>query len=182
MSQVSKPVLVHDVAHKLCAMAVMCCDVVEECWNSMRNAAYNVCFVLVQDVAQELCAMATMCCDSVKEGLHSIQPISLLDVRLGFTMQRDTLHRLLKLVHKIASGITTSNGPALGQALGRAALEVVLAGFDATARLQEAVLCPEALTGNLGTAWYLVGCRAIRIHCKRIDPVVFQNEQEHIEA
>ena len=65
-------------------------------------------------------------------------------------MQRDTLHRVLKLVHKIASGITTSNGPALGQALGRAALEVVLAGFDATARLQEAVLCPEALTGTLG--------------------------------
>lgn len=94
--------------------------------------------------------MAMLCCDSVKEGLHSIQPTSLVDVRLGFTMQRDTLHRLLKLVHKIASGITTSNGPALGQSLGRAALEVVLAGFDATARLQEAVLCPEALTGNPG--------------------------------
>ena len=131
----------------------------------MLTSGYDACFVLVQDVAQELCAMATMCCDSVKEGLHSIQPTSLLDVRLGFTMQRDTLHRLLKLVQKIASGITTSNGPALGQALGRAALEVVLAGFDASARLQEAVLCPEALTGNLGKARRPISCIARLMQC-----------------
>ena len=95
--------------------------------------------------------MASLCCDSVKEGLHSIQPNSLLDVRLGFVLQRDTLHRVLKLVHKIASGITTSNGPALGQSMGAAAVEVVLAGYDATVRLQEAVLSSEALSGSLGT-------------------------------
>ncbi len=89
--------------------------------------------------------MATLCCDAVAEGLRTVPPTSLTDLREGFNMQRTMLHMVLKLHHRITTGLVTTNGPALGQSLGPSALEVVIAGFEATMRLQEAVLCPDAL-------------------------------------
>ena len=94
--------------------------------------------------------MATLCCDAVAEGLRRVKPTSALDIREGFHMQRNILHTILKLHHRITTGLVTTNGPALGTALGPPALEVVMAGSDATMALQEAVLCPEALTSGLG--------------------------------
>ena len=94
--------------------------------------------------------MATLCCDAVAEGLRRIKPTSAIDIREGFHMQRNMLHTVLKLHHRITTGLVTTKGPALGTALGPAALEVVMAGFEATMGLQEAVLCPEALTSGLG--------------------------------
>ena len=104
----------------------------------------------LQDVDQELSGMATLCCDAVAEGLRRIKPTSAIDVREGFHMQRNILHTVLKLHHRITTGLVTAKGPALGTALGPPALEVVMAGFEATMGLQEAVLCPEALTSGLG--------------------------------
>ncbi len=94
--------------------------------------------------------MATLCCDAVAEGLRTVPAISLADLREGFNMQRTILHMVLKLHHRITTGLVTTNGPALGQSLGPPALEVVMAGFEATMRLQEAVLCPDALACGLG--------------------------------
>lgn len=94
--------------------------------------------------------MAALCCDAVAEGLRSVMPSSALDIREGFVMQRNILHAVLKLHHRITTGLVTTNGPALGKALGPPALEVVMAGFEATMGLQEAVLCPETLTSGLG--------------------------------
>ena len=113
------------------------------------------CFL--QDVTQELSGMATLCCDAVAEGLRTVPPTSLTDLREGFNMQRTMLHMVLKLHHRITTGLVTTNGPALGQSLGPSALEVVIAGFEATMRLQEAVLCPDALACGLGeftTVWF----------------------------
>ena len=86
--------------------------------------------------------MATLCCDAVAENLRRVNPTLALDVR----MQRNILHTVLKLHHPITTGLVTTSGPALETALGPPALEVVMAGFEATMGLQEAVLCPEALT------------------------------------
>ncbi len=104
----------------------------------------------LQDVTQELSGMATLCCDAVAEGLRTVQATSPNDIREGFNMQRNILHMVLKLHHRITTGLVTTNGPAQGQTLGPPALEVVTAGFDATMRLQEAVLCPDCLTCGLG--------------------------------
>ena len=94
--------------------------------------------------------MATLCCDAVADGLRKVKPTSALDIREGFHMQRNILHTVLKLHHRITTGLVTTNGPALGTALGPPALEVIMAGFEATMGLQAAVLCPEALTSGLG--------------------------------
>ena len=99
--------------------------------------------------------MATLCCDAVAEGLRRVKPTSAIDVREGFHMQRNILHTVLKLHRRITTGLVTTKGPALGTALGPAALEVVMAGFEATMGLQEAVLCPEALTSGLGELTWL---------------------------
>lgn len=113
----------------------------------------------LQDVDQELSGMATLCCDAVAEGLRRVKPTSAIDVREGFHMQRNILHTVLKLHHRITTGLVTAKGPALGTALGPPALEVVMAGFEATMELQDAVLCPEALTSGLGgLAWLSHAC------------------------
>lgn len=98
--------------------------------------------------------MATLCCDAVAEGLRTVQSTSLPDLREGFNMQRTILHMVLKLHHRITTGLVTTNGPVMGQSLGPPTLEVVMAGFEATMRLQEAVLTPDALTGGLGECTY----------------------------
>ncbi|KAL0044448.1 hypothetical protein WJX82_007178 [Trebouxia sp. C0006] len=105
---------------------------------------------IMKDVTQELSGMATLCCDAVAEGLRTVPAISLADLREGFNMQRTILHMVLKLHHRITTGLVTTNGPALGQSLGPPALEVVMAGFEATMRLQEAVLCPDCFACGLG--------------------------------
>ena len=71
-------------------------------------------------------------------------------------MQRTIMNMVLKLHHRITTGLVTTNGPTLGQSLGPPTLEVVMAGFEATMRLQEAVLTPDALTAGLGEVshWY----------------------------
>ena len=94
--------------------------------------------------------MATLCCDAIAEGLRSVHASVLVDLRKGFSMQRSMLHMVLKLHHRITTGLVTTNGPVLGQSLGPPALEVVMAGFDATMRLQETVFCPTALTTGHG--------------------------------
>ena len=104
----------------------------------------------LQDVDQELSGMATLCCDAVAEGLRKVKPTSAIDIKEGFHMQRSILHTVLKLHHRITTGLVTAKGPALGTALGPPALEVVMAGFEATVGLQEAVLCPDSLTSSLG--------------------------------
>ena len=94
--------------------------------------------------------MAEICCEAVAEGLRSVQATSLTDLKEALAMQRTMLHMVQRLHHRITTGLVTTNGPALGLALGRPALEVVMAGFDVTMRLQEAVFCPECLTSGLG--------------------------------
>ena len=103
-----------------------------------------------QDVTQELSGMAALCSDAVADGLRGIKSTSTVDIKEGFAMQRNILHMVLKLHHRITTGLVTTNGPALGKALGQPAFEVVMAGFEAAMGLQEAVLCPEALTSGLG--------------------------------
>lgn len=114
--------------------------------------------------------MATLCCDAVAEGLRTVPAISLADLREGFNMQRTILHMVLKLHHRITTGLVTTNGPALGQSLGPPALEVVMAGFEATMRLQEAVLCPDCFAcgfGEFKTVWL---CRHGRNTCQPATP------------
>ncbi|KAL3148740.1 hypothetical protein ABBQ38_014151 [Trebouxia sp. C0009 RCD-2024] len=106
---------------------------------------------LMKDVDSELSGMASLCCDAVADGLRKVKATSALDIREGFHMQRNILHTVLKLHHRITTGLVTTNGPALGTALGPPALEVIMAGFEATMGLQAAVLCPEALTSGLDT-------------------------------
>lgn len=102
--------------------------------------------------------MATLCCDAVADGLRRVKATSAIDIREGFLMQRNILHTVLKLHHRITTGLVTANGPALGAALGPPALEVIMAGFEATMGLQAAVMCPEALTSGLGELPYLQQC------------------------
>lgn len=112
--------------------------------------------------------MATLCCDAVAEGLRTVQSTSLPDLREGFNMQRTILHMVLKLHHRITTGLVTTNGPIMGQFLGPPALEVVMAGFEATMRLQEAVLAPDALTAGLGECTYgSAGTVTATVHAKR---------------
>ena len=108
--------------------------------------------------------MATLCCDAIAEGLRTVMVTSLPDLREGFNMQRNILHMVLKLHHRITTGLVTTNGPALGLSLGPPALEVVMAGFDATIRLQEAVLRPDALSSGRGE--HLLAFRLLLLlHC-----------------
>lgn len=127
-------------------------------------------FGFLQDVTQELSGMATLCCDAVAEGLRTVPAVSLADLREGFNMQRTILHMVLKLHHRITTGLVTTNGPALGQSLGPPALEVVMAGFEATMRLQEAVLCPDCLACGLGEFKTVLPCRHGRNSCQPASP------------
>ena len=104
----------------------------------------------IQDVTKELSGMAEICCEAVADGLRTVQATSLADLKEALTMQRTMLHMVQRLHHRITTGLVTTNGPALGLALGRPALEVVMAGYDVTMRLQEAVLCPDCLSSGLG--------------------------------